>query len=46
MKIHKMLTLMSYLEKLLFFMYSFIAGISVQAEPSLRNMETFSSVLV
>lgn len=41
MKIHKMLTFMSYLEKLVFFTYSFIEGISVQDEPSLSNMKAF-----
>lgn len=45
MKIHKMLTFMSYLEKLVFFMCSFIEGVSVQDEPSLSNVETFKSVL-
>lgn len=41
MKIHKMLTFMSYLEKLVFFTYSFIEGISVQDEPSLSNVKAF-----
>lgn len=41
MKIHKMLTFMSYLEKLVFVTYSFREGVSVQDEPSLSNVETF-----
>lgn len=41
MKIHKMLTFMSYLEKLVFSTNSFIEGVSVQDEPLLRNVKAF-----
>lgn len=41
MKIHKMLTFMSYLEKLVFPTNSFLEGVSVQHEPLLRNVKAF-----
>lgn len=41
MKIHKMLTFMSHLEKLVFSTHFFIEGVLVQDEPLLRNVKAF-----